>query len=100
MPLTKEGKPILYKPWKNTSSSSNKYWVYVRTDTKKGFKKIGFGLKGMKDFSQHGDLKRRKSYLARAKGITNKQGQLTYKNKNTKNYWAVKLWGNPSPSWA
>jgi len=24
MPLTKEGKPILYKPWKNTSSKAYK----------------------------------------------------------------------------
>ena len=35
----------------------------------------------------------RKSYLARAKGIKNKQGQLTYKDKTTANYWAVSyLW--------
>jgi len=95
----KEKKPALYKPFKNTTSSKNKYWVFVKAPTKKGYKRIGFGLKGMKDFSQHGDLKRRKSYLARAKGIRNKQGQLTYKDKNTANYWAVKLWGNPSPSW-
>ena len=99
MPLTKEGKPVLYKPWKNTSKSSNKYWVYVKSNTKKGYKKIGFGLKGMQDFSQHKDQKRRKSYLARAKGIKNKEGKLTYKDKNTANYWAVKLWADPSPSW-
>jgi len=93
-------KPTLYKPTKNTTSSKNKYWVFVKAPTKKGYKRIGFGLKGMQDFSQHGDLKRRKSYLARAKGIKNKQGELTYKNKNTANYWAVKLWAKPSPSWA
>ena len=39
------------------------------------------------------DKKRRKSYLARAKGIKNKKGELTWKNKNTKNYWSVHyLW--------
>ena len=93
MPLTKEGKPILYSPWKNTSSSKNKMWVYVKSDTKKGYKKIGFGLKGMKDFTQHKDEKRRTSYLARSKGIKNKQGQLTYKDKNSSNYWSRKvLW--------
>ena len=91
MPLTKEGKPILYSPWKNTSSSKNKMWVYVKSDTKKGYKKIGFGLKGMKDFTQHKDEKRRKSYLARSKGIKNKQGQLTYKDKNSSNYWSRKI---------
>ena len=93
MPLTKEGKPVLYKPWKNTSSSKNKYWVYVKSDTKKGYKKIGFGLKGMEDFTQHKDEKRRKSYLARAKGITNKAGKKTWTDKNTANYWSVHyLW--------
>jgi hypothetical protein len=95
-----EKKPQLYKPFKNTTSSSKKYFVYVKAPTKKGYKKIGFGLKGMKDFSQHGDLKRRKSYLARAKGIKKKDGSYAWKDKNSANYWAVKLWGNPSPSWA
>jgi len=99
MPLTKDGKPILYKPWKNTTSSTNKYWVYVKSDTKKGFKRIGFGYKPMQDFSQHKDQKRRASYLARAKGIKNKQGELTYKDKNSANHWSVKLWSDPSPSW-
>ena len=96
MPLDKNNKPILYVPWKNTSSSKNKMWVYVKSDTKKGYKRIGFGLKGMKDFTQHKDEKRRKSYLARAKGIKNKQGELTYKNKNSANYWSVRvLWNGP-----
>ena len=93
MPLNNKGQPILYKPWKNTTPSKNKMWVYVKSDTKKGFKKIGFGLKGMQDYTQHKDEKRRKSYLARARGIKNKQGELTYKNKNSANYWAIKtLW--------
>tara|TARA_R110002124_G_scaffold126531_2_gene286096 strand:- start:1260 stop:1547 length:288 start_codon:yes stop_codon:yes gene_type:complete len=93
MPLTKEGKPVLYKPWKNTTTSKNKFWVYVKSDTKKGFKRIGFGLKGMQDFTQHKDEKRRKSYLARAKGITNKEGKKTWTDKNTANYWATHfLW--------
>jgi len=47
----------------------------------------------MKDFTQHKDPKRRKSYLARAKGITNKQGKKTWTDKNTANYWSVHyLW--------
>ena len=96
MPLDNKGKPVLYKPWKNTSSSKNKMWVYVKTDTNKGYKKIGFGLKGMEDFRQHKDPARRRSYLARAKGIKNKQGELTYKNKNSANYWSVRvLWAGP-----
>ena len=88
MPVTKEGKPVLYKPWKNTTSSKNKFWVYVKADTNKGF-----GYKGMKDFTQHKDPKRRASYLARAKGITNKAGKKTWTDKNTANYWSTHyLW--------
>jgi len=47
----------------------------------------------MEDFRQHKDEKRRKSYLARAKGIRNKKGQLTWKLKDTANYWSTHyLW--------
>lgn len=102
MPLDKEGKPILYKPWVNKTKSKNKYWVYVKSNNKKGFKKIGFGYKGMGQFKDkggyyksldHGDQKRRERYLKRAKGIKNKEGELTWKDKNTANYWAVHyLW--------
>ncbi len=102
MPLDKQGKPILYKPWVNKTKSKNKYWVYVKSDNKKGFKKIGFGYKGMGQFKDkgryyksldHGDKERRARYLKRAKGIKNKKGELTWKDKNTANYWAVHyLW--------
>jgi hypothetical protein len=102
MPLDKQGKPILYKPWVNKTNSKNKYWVYVKADNKKGFKKIGFGYKGMGQFKDkggyyksldHGDKERRARYLKRAKGIKNKKGELTWKDKNTANYWAVHyLW--------
>lgn len=98
MPLDKSGNPILHVPWKNTTKSKNKYWVYVKKDGK--VKKIGFGHKDYQDFTQHKDKERQKSYLARAKGIKDKEGNLTWKNKNTSNYWAVKLWGNKKPSWA
>jgi len=102
MPRTEKGKPILYKPWKNDTKSKNKYWVYVKADNKRGYKKIGFGFKGMGQFKDkggnyssldHGDAERRKRYLARAKGIKNKKGELTWKDKNTANYWSIKyLW--------
>ena len=102
MPLDKQGKPIFYKPWVNKTNSKKKYFVYVKADNKKGFKKIGFGYKGMGQFKDkggyyksldHGDKKRRDSFLKRAKGIKNKKGELTYKDKNTANYWAVNyLW--------
>ena len=39
----------------------------------------------------HRDKKRQASYFARAKGIKNKQGQLTYKDPMSPNYHAVKM---------
>ena len=94
MPLTKTGKPILYKPFKGKNTpKGKKFSVYVKADTKKGYKIIHFGDSNMKDLRQHRDPKRRRSYLARAKGIRNKQGNLTWKDRNTANYWSVHyLW--------
>ena len=93
MPLDKKGNPILYKPWKNTGKGVKKFHVYVKSNNKRGYKKISFGDKRYEDFTQHKDQKRRSSYLARAKGIKNKEGKLTWKDKNTPNYWAVHfLW--------
>mgnify|MGYP003119966105 CR=1 FL=1 len=89
MPRDSKGKPILYKPWKNKGKSVKKFFVYVKADNKQGYKKIGFGDKRYEDFTQHKDEKRRTSYLKRAKGIKNKQGELTWKDKDTANYWAV-----------
>lgn len=83
----------LYKPFKNNTNSKYKFFVYVKADNKKGFKKIGFGDKNYKDFTQHKDPERRRRYLARAKAIKDKEGNLTYKNKNSANYFSVKyLW--------
>ena len=98
MPL-KSGKPVLYKPWPNTTKSTNKYWVYVK-DNNKGVKRIGFGHKKYQQFKDklgyykkldHGDPVRRKSYLARAKGIKNGLGELTWTNKNSANYWSIRI---------
>jgi len=90
----------LYKPFVNKTKSKSKYFVYVKKNGK--VKKIGFGMKGMQQFKDkigyyksldHGDPVRRKSYLARAKGIKNKKGELTWKDKNSSNYFSIKyLW--------
>lgn len=95
MPLDKQGKPILNKPFKGKSTpKGKKYSVYVKADNKKGYKTIHFGAAGMDDFrSGTATAAQRKSYLARAKGIRDKQGNLTYKDKSSPNYWSVKyLW--------
>jgi len=50
----------------------------------------GLGLYSKYD---HGDKERRKRYLARAKGIKDKQGNLTWKDKESSNYYSIKyLW--------
>ncbi len=78
MPLDKDGKPILYKPWKNDTKSKFKYFVYVKSDNKKGFKKIGFGYKGMGQFKDkgghyksldHGDKKRQQYCAQNGRGM-------------------------------
>ncbi len=82
----------LYTPFKYKGKGKFKYSVYVKND-KGNPKLIHFGHRDYQDFTQHKDEKRRKSYLARAKGIKDKNGNLTWKNKKTKNYWVVKyLW--------
>ena len=84
-----DNKP-LYKPFKS-KAKGKKMSVYVMKDGKKRL--INFGDANMEDFTQHKDEKRRKSYLARAKGIKNKQGKLTWKDKNSANYWSIRvLW--------
>jgi len=41
----------------------------------------------------HGDEKRRKSYISRSKGIKDKEGNLTYKNPLSSNYHSIRvLW--------
>tara|TARA_R110001606_G_scaffold389913_1_gene556426 strand:+ start:2200 stop:2463 length:264 start_codon:yes stop_codon:yes gene_type:complete len=83
-------KKELYKPFKS-NAKNKKMSVYVMKDGKKRL--IHYGDSRYKDFTQHKNKERRKSYLLRAKGIKNKEGKLTWKDKNTANYWAVKtLW--------
>lgn len=85
-------KKELYKPFKYKGKGKFKMSVYVKNDKGKP-KLIHFGNTDYEDYTQHKDEKRRKSYLARAKGIKDKEGNLTYKDKNSKNYWAIKtLW--------
>ena len=65
----------------------------LKADNKRGYKKLGFGNKNYQDFTEHKNQERRRRYLKRAKGIKDKDGNLTYKNKNSANYWSIKyLW--------
>tara|TARA_R110000737_G_scaffold277631_1_gene284400 strand:- start:38 stop:319 length:282 start_codon:yes stop_codon:yes gene_type:complete len=91
MPRDSEGKPVLNKPFKSTVKGK-KFSVYVMKDGK--VKKINFGATGYPDFrSGTATKEQRNSYLARAKGIKNKAGQLTWKDKTSPNYWSIRyLW--------
>ena len=87
----KTDKP-LYKPFKS-KRKGKKYSVYVKSSSG-GKKLIHFGAAGMDDWrSGTATKEQRKAYRARASGIKNKKGQLTYKMKNTANYWSYRyLW--------
>ena len=86
-----DNKP-LYKPFKS-KRKGKKFSVYVKSASG-GKKLIHFGAAGMEDWrSGKATPAQRKSYRARAAGIKNKKGQLTYKLKDTPNYWAYHyLW--------
>jgi len=91
MPLDKDGNAVLYKPWKNNTNSNKKYFVYVKSDNKRGYKKIGFGDKRYGQFKDklghyksldHGDKKRKDNYYARhGKAIS----------KDSAKYWSHKI---------
>jgi len=82
-------KKPLYKPFKYTGNGKFKKSVYVKGTNGKP-KLIHYGHS---DYRHNYSAEARKSYLARAKGIKDKQGNLTYKDKNSKNYWSIKdLW--------
>jgi hypothetical protein len=80
----------LYKPFKYSGNGKFKKSVYVKGPNGNP-KLIHFGHS---DYRHNYSPEARKSYLARSKGIKDKQGNLTYKDKNSKNYWSRKaLWG-------
>lgn len=57
-------------------------------------KKVHFGSSAYPDFLIHEDDARRDRYLARAKKIKNKQGELTWDKPESANYWSTRLlWG-------
>ena len=69
-----------------SSRKNNKYMVTLPNG-----KKVHFGSPKYEDFNIHKDEDRRKKYLARAKKIKNKKGELTHTNPESSNYWSVNL---------
>ena len=84
--------------FKKSTRKGKKYMVYYNN------KWIHFGDSRMEHFRDstglnlyshlnHVEPIRQKSYLARAKGIKNKAGKLTYLDKNSPNYYSINfLW--------
>ena len=93
MPRTKEGKPVLNKPFKS-KKAGKKYSVYVKADNKKGYKLIHFGAAGMDDWrSGTATKEQRKSFRARMAGIRRKDGSRAIDDKSSPAYWAYNyLW--------
>lgn len=54
-------------------------------------KQIHFGSPYYEDFLIHKDKTRQDNYLKRATKIRNKKGELTYRNPESANFWAVNL---------
>ena len=84
--LTKKAKKLGAESLDYSKRKNNKYVV-----TLPGGKNLHFGSSQYSDFLIYKDEERKDRYLARAKKIKNKQGQLTYENPESANYWSVNL---------
>lgn len=85
--------------FKKSTNKNKKYMV-----TTPNGKIIHFGARDMEQYKDttglglyshlnHNDKERRRLYLARAKGIKDKNGNLTWNNPESANYYSVKyLW--------
>ena len=54
-------------------------------------KLVKFGLRGMQDYTQHYDEKRRDNYLSRSAGIKDKTGRPTKDDPFSANYWSRRI---------
>ena len=69
-----------------STRKNNKYMA-----TLPGGKKVHFGSPKYPDYTIRKDKERRDKYRARATKIKNKQGELTYTNPESSNFWSVNL---------
>ena len=85
--------------FKKSTNSTKKYMVKTPSG-----KWVHFGSRDMEHYKDqtplqlykhlnHNDVKRREAYLARARGIKDKNGHLTKDNPEKSNYYAIRyLW--------
>ena len=83
--LQRKAKKLGAKSLDYSNRKNNKYVVDYEG------KKIHFGSKKYEDYLTRKDKERRDKYLARAKKITNKNGDVTYESPSYPNYWSVNL---------
>ena len=84
--LTKKAKKLGAESLDYSTRKNNKYVATLPIG-----KKIHFGSAQCPDFLIHKDEERRDRYLARAKNIKNKKGELTFTNPESANFWSVNL---------
>ena len=84
--LTKKAKKLGAKSLDYSKRKDNKYVVTLQNG-----KKLNFESSQYPDFLIHKDEERKEKYLSRAKKIKNKQGELTYTNPESSNFWSVNL---------
>ena len=84
--LTKKAKKLGAESLDYSTRKNNKYMATLQSG-----KKVHFGSSQHEDYLIHKDQDRRDRYLARAKKIKNKQGELTYSNPESANFWSVNL---------
>lgn len=79
------------KPKPAPDGDSHKKMVLAKKGDE--IKLVKYGLRGMQDYTQHHDEKRRENYLKRSAGIRDKNGKPTKDDPFSPNYWARKdLW--------
>ena len=84
--LQKKAKRLGAKSLHYSNRKDEKYTVTLESG-----KKIHFGSTKYEDYLSHKDDDRRDKYRKRAKSITNKQGELTFKLQESANYWSINL---------
>ena len=84
--LTEKAKKLGAESLDYSTRKNNKYVATLSVG-----KKILFGSAQYPDFLIHKNEERRDRYLARAKNIKNKQGELTFTNPESANFWSVNL---------
>ena len=84
--LNRKAKKLGAESLDYSKRKNNKYVVKLP-----GGKNLHFGSSQYPDFLIHKDEERKEKYLARAKKIKNKKGELTYENPESTNFWSVNL---------